>query len=481
MRVDYNTLIDFFYQHTDKRMLSVARRMYTRYNIEMDRRDAKLNGCIAAITILAVLLVLVFVLVVYKKTPPPRADTSPAGPPGPEGPQGPVGPQGPQGPIGLVGPQGPVGSSAGSDVAIRLAHYSTERTRGLDSMVGIANALEGKKVDVYTFNQLASRDVEYENGPNELLFGNRILTLSKAPFVSQDNTLYLDGGGVYAGSYYSVISGHGDAIMLNKYMGQKDKHTLSWWVDSLYIQHRTMVTCVLKEQGSTKTKLSKLTLMPFVFDDKNALVVNYSYWYDGYDTQQSIKSFIGAMNYIKKYIARNDVTYYVIAGDANLLSKIWSNVGSSVFGEDVYMSPIADTGFYTCNDASGCHTPDFMFISKTLAPHGVRFDLLEPMFVTSTQHYALIAEILNRPIDPKQPTDEPMYKTIYNNSIKLRTIKVPTTAIEKGSTYDLAGYDLNAIGKYIANTDESTFKHLCDVLSKQTLGTGTSSTVDEKH
>lgn len=331
-------------------------------------------------------------------------------------------------------------------------------------MMGIANALEGKKVDVYTFNQLASRNTQYGSGPNELLFGNRKQALSKAPFMSAENALYLEGSEVYAGSYYCAMSGDGDAIMLNKYMGQKNGHRMLWWAESKYIEDRYPKNCILKEVNGTKTSLSKLTLMPFVFDDKNALIANYTFWYE--TSTDQVKSFIGAMNYIKQYIAKYKVTYYVIAGDSNVLSKIWSNVGRSVFGADIYMSPIADTGFYTCNDNSGCRTPDFMFISKSLAPYGVRFDLAEPMFTTSTQHYALIAEILNRPIDPNRPTEPSMHETIYNNFIKVRMTKLPNTTIEKGSNYDLTKYDLKAIGKYEPNLEEATFQHLCDVLKK---------------
>lgn len=421
----------------------------------MDSTDAKLNGCVTAITILALLLALVFILLLVVYIQNKRSV-------GLTGPVGPVGPQGATGPVGPAGPAAAV-QDTGSDVAIRLAHYSTaERTRVLDSMVGIANALEGKKVDVYTFNQFARNGVEYTNGPNELLFGNQKLTLSQAPFISADDAFYLEGSSVYAGSYYIAISGHTDAIMLNKYMGQKDKHTLYWWTDSKYIKHRTTSNCILKDVGDTRSK-GKLILMPFVFDDKYALIVNYTQA----GLNDPIQSFIGAMNYVKKFIADNNVEYYVIAGDSKLFSSSWSNVGSRVFGTDIYMSPIADTGFYTLNRNSVCQTPDFMFISKSFAPHGVRFDLVEPMFATSTQHYALIAEILNRPVDSNRPTGEPMYKTIYNNSIKWRTSREPHMLIEKGSTEYLSDDDLKFIGRYETDDKVATFKHLSEVLSER--------------
>lgn len=350
---------------------------------------------------------------------------------------------------------------SGDSVAVRVAQFTTESSRGVETMQGLSSAFDGKPIDIYGFNRLSLRDVEYNGGPNELLFGNPKKSVENTPFVSNANAISLDGDNSYAGSYYGALSGHGDAIFVNKTMHQGEAN-VEWWADDSYItDNRSANKCILMEEGGAK---GALVLLPFIYNGKRAVVFNYSYQgKEESDNKTAIASFSGCMNWIDQFIHDNKVVYFIIMGNAALQSVIWSQIIEIAFIDHAYfLSPRAKDNFITLNVNKGLSTPDFMLVSKTMAPYGVRFGLREPRYLTSTQHYSLVAEIFKRPnVFANQP--DTITNLIIRQQVLARLRKDPQTAIEP-SDYDINDHDFSPIAKLVADTTEKILMPIGEAL-----------------
>lgn len=339
-------------------------------------------------------------------------------------------------------------------VALRVIQYSTERSRGVETMQSLSSALGGKTVDIYGLNRLALREKEYTDGPNELLFGNPVKPVRTTPFVSSSDAITLDGDNSYAGSYYSALSGNGDAIFLNKTMHQGDA-SVQWWSNNdSYINDRNAQKCILMEEGGNK---GVLVLLPFIYNDKHACVFNYSYQGETSTTTDkgAIASFSACMNWVARFISDNNVVYFIVTGSSALQSIIWRQLVKTAYIDHAYfLSPQAKDNFITVNDSKeGLYTPDFMLIAKSIAPYGVRFGLREPRYITSTQHYALVAEIFKRPtIGRSLGSDfDDVTRLIMRQQVTARLQREPKTTVE-ASDFALDDYDFSPVAKMVADT-----------------------------
>lgn len=354
---------------------------------------------------------------------------------------------------------------SGDSVAVRVAQFTTERSRGVETMQSLSSSFDGKPIDIYGLNRLSLRETEYNNGPNELLFGNPEKSVENTPFISNENAISLDGDNSYAGSYYSALSGHGDAIFVNKTMHQGEA-SVEWWANDSYItDNRSASKCILMEEGGDK---GTVVLLPFIYNGKRAAVFNYSYQgKEESDNKTAITSFSKCLNWIDQFIHDNKVVYFIIMGNAALQSVIWSQVIEIAFIDHAYfLSPRAKDGFITSNTNKGLTTPDFMLVSKTMAPYGVRFGLRETRYLTSTQHYSLVAEIFKRPnVFANQP--DTITNLIIRQQVLARLRKDPKTVVEPND-YDINGYDFSPVAKLVADTTKKTLMPIGKALATST-------------
>lgn len=358
------------------------------------------------------------------------------------------------------------------NVGFRIVHFSTERTEYKETMMSIYNKIK-EIVDIYNFNQLVSRD-QVLFGNNVVLTGNTKYNVLGIPHISNDDAIVLNSP-ILAGSYYASYSGNSDAVFSYKYSKSiiEDK-LVEWYKPSDYIRERNKLNNLLVEEGGTRINKSHIILHSYLFNGENAVHANYTCWFDyngGLKSKRSIQSFINGMNYIYDYIKKHNIRYYTIAGDANILSHYWTTYLNYKFGRNnVYLSPGEENYFYTLNDESGISTPDFILISKTIAPFGVSFYMDELLFETSGQHYYLVAEIFktdnaenNKKIIMKHKSKILAVTTIINSRIK----KYPTKLlIKKADVFNLEEYDLSGSTKYLPNTDELKIEHIYKIITE---------------
>lgn len=351
-----------------------------------------------------------------------------------------------------------------NSVGFRIAHFSTERSYYKSIMKSLYYKTGGI-IDIYNFNQLADRDPIV--GKINLIQYDGIRGFPKTiPSLSVDNSIYLDGGPILAGSYYHSYSGNSDAVFSYKYSRGVPSNDLANWVnDSKFVEQRTKDTSILQEKNGHRTKGSHIILHKYIYNGKNAVHMNYTTVYDSFEKKENIQSFYSAMNYLNNFIKDNKLEYFSAAGDSNILSGYWQKIITNVFGDSVYISPGEKEKVFTCNDNSGLSCPDFIFVCKNMAPHGVSFYIDDPLFDISTQHYYVVCELFKTDNNQQNNLIRNKHKlqceTIYENT-QYRVKHAPKTKvfISDPKTVDLKNIDPNKILTYEPNKNSFDCRHI---------------------
>lgn len=294
-------------------------------------------------------------------------------------------------------------------IDITLAYITATDKPIMNTLHGLSSSLNGRRLDLVMMTDLGLQTAQYNKtgAPHEIILDSGSDLITRLPYIDSESNTMLGHDKTFVGSYHSSISSSGEAVFLHKrtHLTFSDlTRSLLNWTDASTLLTRFTKTTMLYEttpfvyNNRTYNSGSFMQLVPFTLGDKHCVIFNYRFdkTQDIFNTPAAINAFIGALNYAKHYIQTNRFDSFFFTGYTHLHSVIWSQVVTRVFNDTVYMSPQAKDGFYTYNSREhGIFTPDLVLVSKSLAPHGLRFGLRELTFTTSLNHYAIIVEIFN--------------------------------------------------------------------------------------
>lgn len=294
-------------------------------------------------------------------------------------------------------------------IDITLAYITATDKPIVNTLRGMTSSLNGRRIDLMLMTDLSYQTSRYkkEGAPHDILFDTGSDLITRLPYIDPENNSVLGHDKTFLGSYHSSISSSGEAVFVHKrlHLTFSDlTRGLVNWSDAITARLRFTKTTMLHNStpfvynNRTYNSASFMQLVPFTIGDKHCVVFNYRFdkTQDIVNSPAAINALIGALNYAKHLAQTHRLDHFVFAGYAHVYSTIWSQLVARIFADTVHVSPQAKDGFYTYNSReNGIFTPDLVLVSKTLAPHGLRFGLREPTFTTSIHHYAIIVEIFS--------------------------------------------------------------------------------------
>lgn len=329
----------------------------------------------------------------------------------------------------------------------RLIHYASNGKRAIDVLRSLPTA------DVYSLTSVATKD--------ELQFDQGKTLLTRLPHVSSEDSVHLHFSKSYAGSYFDVFSGSGEALFINKYTRLLTNEPLIWMdSNSSYLRTRQPLTSILTGSDTDRKHRRSLIVAPCLFDKVPCAL--FTYRYDGFsDTRinstTALSALIGVLNFIKAYLEKHDVIYYMISADSHVYSVAWQQIVKRIFPDD-YTSPTFADDFITCNYSDGgLYTTDFVLVSRSLVPStaSLRFNLRDLTFASSDQRYAILAEISRRDNDANHRSTMSQYdeKTlaIMRLNKTWRSLR-PHINVEP-TTFDVTTLDYNQVANMLYNNE----------------------------
>ncbi|KAK0091483.1 hypothetical protein PV326_003173 [Microctonus aethiopoides] len=300
---------------------------------------------------------------------------------------------------------------------------------------------------------LSSAVLEYKECLDSInaAVGNTMRFVTKLPSVSRDAAIYLDHAGYFHneslyGGYYHSYSGSGNAVFSYRYRkGIQDDKLVSWLNESQFITDRNTKNCILLGTGYNK------------FDDNKA-----------------INSFIASMNYVKSIIQKYNIQYFSIAGDTNLFSAFWYGILSKLFPNDLWISPRSEDQFFSLNSASELCTPDFIAVSRKMAPYGMIYYPEELVGEINLQHYFIVGKAL---YEPKNFTLKYRNKLLKHHEkfkrdliMKIINERIfskfkPKVDGLKSTSINWEKFDLTQMGKFETDKTERNIVHLNNLLA----------------
>jgi len=276
-----------------------------------------------------------------------------------------------------------------------------------------------------------------------------LLTGKRMPFLTP-NIYSLNENNVYFNGFKSLVMKQGDAIHLNNFAKTVDDKQIDWVSDKAFIKDRKVETCFLKnKQVSTELLYrNKLIIMRYLIDNDNAVHINFIN-NRKFNDKESIKGFIGSLKYIKNFITTNNVKYFSIAGSADFSSVKRNKYAKALFPDNIYISPSVEDKFYQISNEKEVikenEITDFIIISKSLAPYGVKYYLTEIPFTFNHTKYVLVSEIQTSNIPRNSLYDFTM--EICNNMKKKKRL-FPNTKMDFIESNNISLEELNTIAAF---------------------------------
>lgn len=335
----------------------------------------------------------------------------------------------------------------------RLVHYASNGKRAIDVLRSLPTA------DVYSLTSLSTND--------ELQLDQGKTLLTRLPHVSSEEAIHLHFSKSYAGSFFDVFSGSGEAIFVNKYTRLLTDEPLVW-VDrtNSYLRARQPITTVLTGSDAERKHLRSLVVAPCLFGKVPCAL--FTYRYDGFSDRRinsptALSALIGVLNFIKAYLEKHDVIYYMISADSHVYSVAWQQIVKRIFPND-YTSPTFADDFVTCNYSDGgLYTTDFVLVSRSMVPANatLRFNLRDLTFASSDQHYAILTEISRR--DTMSQYDEKTLAIMRFNKTwqSLR----PHINLEP-ATFDVTTLDYNQVANMLYNNESKRLIPINQLLAR---------------
>ena len=328
----------------------------------------------------------------------------------------------------------------------RLMHYSSNGKRAID----VLRSLSSASIDVYSLTAVATND--------ELQLDQGKSLLTRLPHVSSEDAIHLHSSKSYAGSYYDVFSGSGEALFVNKYTGSLYSNEPLIWSDrsSSYLRARQPLTTILTGSDAARKHRRNLIIAPCLLGKVRCAL--FTYRYDAFsDTRlnsaTALNALISVLNYAKAYIEKNDVTYYVINADSHVFSVAWKQILQRIFPDD-YTSPSFAENFITCNYTDGgLYTTDFVLVSRSFVPPTatLRFNLRDLTFASSDQRYAILVEISNAASSAALSEYDEKTRAIMRISKNWQTLHPHVN--REPETFDVSGLDFGQVASLLHNNE----------------------------
>lgn len=261
--------------------------------------------------------------------------------------------------------------------------------------------------------------------PFFIIYNNYYNHVNSLPYLSS-NTYSLGEEEMFLGGYKSCVSPLGDCVFLNTYSKGVNDEPIDWFSKiSPHVLSRTIETTFLEQFYEVKKinedkQMSYLIITKYLYNNQPAIHVNYINKKKGLVNNTLFQTFIGFINYINSYLNIHKIKYFTIAGCSQIVSARWQAYVKNVFQNNVFISPGIKDGFITTNDpVEGVSTPDFIIVSKSLAPYGVYFYVTELTYDYNPSKYLLVAEILkfkNQDLKTKNDKTKDIYAKVMNRA-----------------------------------------------------------------
>lgn len=305
-----------------------------------------------------------------------------------------------------------------------------------------------------------------------IMYGNYEKYVKELPHISDNNISGYEEE-IFIYGYKSCISWHGDSVLINPNLRGVNDEKINWYYENTsFINDRIPDKTFFSETPITdkhnkSTSYSHIIITRYLYNSSPAIHINYIVRKAGM-SEQGVKSFIGFLNYVKKFLDDNKIFYFSIAGNSNIRSAQWKKISYAIFHDSVYISPGIEKKFITDNDLKNCiRCSNFIIISKKMAPYGICFYVSKPKLEYISNKYILVAEIISK-------KNKNNYRPIYDNTEEIYENIEEEKNNNTGIVIDnltenevsLDQYDTELLNTYLPDTKKNYTYHISDILQE---------------